>query len=224
MNVEFISTTQPAPHLVDRGIKTAEDLIVYTARVSSPQNQETMSTAPRLLKYCLDKGHWSVFQMADMTVEIETSVAISLQILRHWSMVMADHGLDVQQFSQRYASVDAFESYAARRQDTTNRQNSVDDLSDPTKEWFNWAQESVWEYSKHLYDDAIDAGIAKECARFLLPLNTRTRFYLKGSCRSWIHYLRARTYIGAQKEHRDIAEAAKSIFNNVFPNVGEVAW
>jgi len=204
MEVKLISVTQPVEDI------SPEGLIAYCARVSSP-NQENPNYA-KLLKYCADHGHWSIFEMADMTVEITTTRAIAAQILRHRSF-------NFQEFSQRYAAAFGYEPTPARRQDEKNRQNSIDDLSNTAKTWFLDAQEEVWKRSKYLYDQAIANGVAKECARMLLPLNTKTRLYMKGSVRSWIHYFQVRCDPATQKEHRDIALAAREIFCEQFPTV-----
>ena len=205
MNVRFVSCS------VGEDGKSAEELIVYTARVSSPQNQENMDTAPRLLAYLIKHKHWSPFSMADLTVEIETSRAIAAQILRHKSF-------DFQELSQRYSEVTEFETYEARSQDSKNRQNSIDDLSHETKEWFRGEQEVTFKVQMEVYQNALRKGVAKECARFLLPLSTRTKLYMKGSCRSFIHYLQVRTDASTQLEHREIALAIKEIFIQQFPN------
>lgn len=209
MKVRLISVSQPVGMHENA---TAEDLMVYTARVSSPQNQANLNTGPRLLRYCIRNGHWSVFEQADMTLEIETSRAISAQILRHRSF-------SFQEFSQRYAEATGFEMYEARRQDLKNRQNSTDDLPKETKEWFQAAQVSIQEHAKELYERALEKGIAKECARFLLPMSATTRVYMKGSVRSWIHYIQVRADPSTQKEHREIAEEALRIMKNQFPMV-----
>ncbi len=209
MQVKLISVTQP----VDPNI-SPEQLIVYTARVSSPQNQANLDTAPRLLRYCIKNSHWSVFSMTDLTLEIDTSRGISAQILRHKSF-------DFQEFSQRYAEAFGFEIYEARRQDDKNRQNSTDDLSAETKAWFLAAQNKINGEATALYKEALSLGIAKECARFLLPMSVSTRIYIKGSIRSWIHYFQVRRGNGTQKEHKDIAEAAWLVFKAQFPNIAE---
>jgi len=227
MRVEFVSKTVPAPRLIAKGINNADDLMVYQARVSSPQNQVDTLTAPRLLNYCLKHGHWSVFDMADMTVEVETSRAISAQVVRHWSF----DGIEVvgdfrfQEFSQRYAKVLDFETYEARAPHPKNRQASVDTLSAETKGWFASAQNAVNARAAELYDQAIEKGIAKECARFLLPMSAKTTFFMKGTARSWIHYLTQRsTAAGAQKEHVEIADIIRSIFKTEFPVTFEGAF
>jgi thymidylate synthase (FAD) len=175
----------------------AEKTMAYLARVSSP-NQDNPEYA-RLLAYCMRHGHWSVFEMADMTVEIETSRAIAAQLLRHKSF-------SFQEFSQRYAvAPEEFELVPARSQDPRNRQASLDDLDQHTKQWFLAAQNTLFDQAYDLYTQALSKGIAKECARNLLPMGTRTRLYMKGSIRSYIHYLTIRCAAGTQPEHRAIA-------------------
>jgi thymidylate synthase (FAD) len=226
MNVQHVSTTLPARRLQAQGILTGDQLIVYEARVSSPPKQTETLTAPRLLHYCLRKGHWSVFDMADMTVEVDTCRAISAQAVRHWSF----DGIEVtpefrfQEFSQRYAEVQSFETWEARRQDDKNRQSSNDDLPEDVKTWFLQAQRAVQTSALMNYEKALEKGIAKECARILLPMSAATRFYMKGTARSWIHYLRARRAPEAQKEHRDVANAIGAIFTAEFPTVSEAAF
>ncbi len=187
----------------------AEKTIGYCARVSNPKNQDNPEVS-KLLSYCIKHGHWSIFEMANMVVEIETTRGIAAQILRHRSF-------SFQEFSQRYAQALGFEYNPPRRQDKKNRQNSLDDLSTDTIEWYRQAIVSVHEKGQHLYQMALDKGIAKECARFLLPLSTRTRMYMNGTIRSWIHYIKLRTDPSTQKEHRDIAETIKDIFDTQFP-------
>ena len=192
----------------------AEKTMLYCARVSNPANQNSENT--KLLDYCIKHGHWSVFEMADMIVEIETSRAIAAQILRHRSF-------NFQEFSQRYAEVadDAVEIYQARRQDNKNRQNSIDDMPESTKKWFEKAQKTLWDKSIKYYNTALEAGIAKEQARFLLPLNTKTKLYMKGNIRSWIHYLDLRCGNGTQLEHKAIADSIKDIFCQQFPIIAK---
>lgn len=193
----------------------AERLMAYCARVSS-SNQDNPDLA--LLKYCITHGHWSVFEMASMCVEITTSRGIAPQILRHRSF-------SFQEFSQRYAKPSDFVLYDARRQDSKNRQNSIDDLSEETKDWFIAAQKNAWDTSATLYARAIEKGIAKECARFLLPMSTETKLYMHGTVRSWIHYLQLRTTPGTQKEHRDIALQIQWLFSQEFPVTAEaLGW
>lgn len=190
----------------------AEKTIMYCARVSNPKNQDSEKSG--LLKYCLDHGHYSIFEMANMVIEIQTSRAISAQIIRHRSF-------SFQEFSQRYAEATEFEVYPARRQDQKNRQNSIDDMDDDTKKWFLEVQNKVNGEALGLYNKAISKGIAKEQARFLLPLSTSTKLYMNGTLRSWIHYITTRTEAGTQKEHLEIAESIKQIFCKEFPIIAE---
>lgn len=207
MNVRLIAVTNPLVEIQNEKLNP-EGLIAYCARVSSP-HQENLDYE-KLLAYCIKNRHWSIFEMVDMTIEIITSRAISPQILRHRSFVF-------QEFSQRYTKVQSFETYAPRRQDAKNRQHSIDDLDVSTVEWFAEAQEEIRALSEKKYNDALEKGIARECARMLLPLNTQTKLYMKGSVRSWIHYIEVRTDPSTQKEHRDIAEAVRTIFIDRFP-------
>ena len=194
----------------------AEQLIGYCARVSS-DNQSNPEVA-RLLRYCIDHGHWSVFEQAYMTIEIETSRAISMQILRHKSF-------DFQQHSQRYAAVQTFEPVRARRQAEKNRQSSVDDLSDTDRDWWDATYNEVTSSALKLYNEALSRGIAKECARFLLPESSSTKMYMTGNIRSWIHYIQLRTKEDTQLEHREIAEACKAIFVKELPIISEaLGW
>jgi thymidylate synthase (FAD) len=211
MQVKHISTTKPEIE-IDGQPLTPEGLIAYIARVSSP-NQENPDYA-QLLRYCIREKHWSIFEMVDMTVEIITTRAIAAQILRHRSFCFSE-------FSQRYAEAMGYESYDARSQDEKNRQNSIDDLGEDEKDWFWDAQHEIWLRGHDKYKEALARGIAKECARMLLPLNTVTRMYMKGSVRSWIHYFDVRCHPATQKEHRDIALAAKEIFISQFPTVSQ---
>lgn len=214
-NVKLVSLTQP----MVEGIRTAEELIVYTARVSNPNNQLNNATAAKLIKFLIDNKHYSPLEQADLGVEIETSRGIAPQILRHWSF-------SFQEFSQRYAEVQEHVVYPARRQDKKNRQNSVDDMEDHDKKWFEFAQNAVWDYSYALYKDALSRGIAKEQARFLLPLNTKTKIYMKGNLRDWVFYLLLRSSNGTQREHMEIAQAIiDEIFVSHFPIISEaLGW
>lgn len=191
----------------------AEKLISYIARVSSPANQ-TNPDYVKLLRYCLKEGHFSVFEMADLTVEIECSRFISAQLLRHKSFSFSE-------FSQRYSKVHGFEVYEARRQDKKNRQNSIDDMSEENKNWFEDAQMKSIQVSNELYNEALNRGVAKELARALLPMSTQTRLYMKGSARSWIHFLQLRTGNGTQLETQEIAQAIQKIFIKEFPVISE---
>ena len=207
MQVRLIAVTAPLIQ-VDNQTLTPEGLIAYCARVSSP-HQETLDYQ-KLLAYCIEHKHWSIFEMVDMSVEIITSRAISPQILRHKSV-------QFQEFSQRYARAQEIERYQPRRQDSKNRQNSLDDLDDATKLWFAEAQERMASTALDQYNQALEKGIAKECARVLLPLATQTKLYMKGSVRSWIHYLEVRSDSSTQQEHREIALEIKKIFISQFP-------
>lgn len=214
-NVKLVAVTQGAEELIG---KTAQEVIAYVARVSNPSNQMNFETGHRLLKYCITNQHWSPFEHASATLEIKTSRGIAAQILRHRSFTF-------QEFSQRYSQAADFVKYKARRQDTKNKQNSIDDMSDYDQAWFEVAQDGVWAKAKQLYDEAIARGIAKEQARFLLPLNTATTLYMTGSVRSWIHYIELRASNGTQKEHADIAIKARSIMTEQFPDIAKaMGW
>tara|TARA_B100001250_G_scaffold347783_1_gene318195 strand:+ start:588 stop:1220 length:633 start_codon:yes stop_codon:yes gene_type:complete len=194
----------------------AEKTIAYVARVSNPNNQDNENYAG-LLKYCIKHQHWSIFEQASMTLEIETTRGIAAQILRHRSFTF-------QEFSQRYAestSLGDIELPELRRQDTKNRQNSTDDLDPETVDKFNRQMITLFSSSKALYESMLKQGVAKECARFVLPLATPTRIYMTGSIRSWIHYINLRSANGTQKEHMLIAEACKKIFIEQYPTVSE---
>ena len=194
----------------------AEQLMAYIARVSNPSNQDNEKYAG-LLKYCIKHNHWSVFEQSTMTLEIETTRAIAAQILRHRSFTF-------QEFSQRYASsndLGDIDLPELRRQDTKNRQNSTDDLDPEMVETLNRQMITLFSSAKSLYTQMLDAGVAKECARMVLPLCTPTRIYMTGSCRSWIHYINLRSAHGTQKEHMEIAEACRKVFTKQFPAVSE---
>ena len=194
----------------------AEQLMAYIARVSNPSNQDNEKYAG-LLKYCIKHNHWSVFEQSTMTLEIETTRAIAAQILRHRSFTF-------QEFSQRYASsndLGDIDLPELRRQDTKNRQNSIDDLDPEMVDKLNRQMITLFSSAKSLYTQMLDAGVAKECARMVLPLCTPTRIYMTGSCRSWIHYINLRSAHGTQKEHMVIAEACREVFIEQFPSVSE---
>jgi thymidylate synthase (FAD) len=210
-SVKLVAITEGTEELINRN---AQEIISYVARVSNPNNQLNFDTSSKLIRYCIANNHWSVFEHAYVTVEIKTSRAIGTQILRHRSFTF-------QEFSQRYSVAMDVVPYQARRQDSKNRQNSVDDMSQEDKDWFIDAQAQVWGQSKNLYDEALRRGIAKEQARFLLPLNTATTLYMTGSVRSWIHYIQLRAGHGTQKEHMDIAVQCKSIISQRFPDVAK---
>jgi len=199
----------------------AEKTMAYIARVSNPANQENPNYA-KLLKYCIDHNHWSVFEQSTMTLEIETNRGIAAQILRHRSFTY-------QEFSQRYADATLLTEEIPvpelRKQDTKNRQNSTDDLDPELKRSFERRTKHLFADIMDLYDDMLAAGVAKESARFVLPLAVPTRIYMTGSCRSWIHYINLRSANGTQKEHMDIANAAKKVFICQFPSVAEaLGW
>lgn len=190
----------------------AEKLIAFMARVSS--SNQNNPKFEKLIKYLIDQKHWSPFQMINLTVQITTSRAIAQQILRHRSF-------NFQEFSQRYAKVQEFETYPARRQDLKNRQNSIDDLDEKTKRWFNISQKQLQTESIERYKTALEKGIAKEQARFLLPLSTQTKLYMNGTVRDWIHYLNLRTGNGTQKEHQLIAKEIQKIFIKKLPVISK---
>ena len=194
----------------------AEKIIGYCARASAPKNQLNFDTSAKLIAYCIKNQHWSVFETASLTLQIKTSRAIGTQILRHRSFTF-------QEFSQRYAAVDSsgVVLYAARRQDDKNRQNSVDDLGEEVKKEWNDRQLENWKQSFAHYTWALDNGIAKECARFVLPLGTSTTLYMSGTLRSWIHYCELRCSNGTQREHSDIAIECKNIFVQLFPDTAK---
>ena len=196
----------------------AEKTMGYVARVSNPNNQENPKVAG-LLKYCVNHQHWSVFEQAFMTLEIETTRGLAAQCLRHRSFTY-------QEFSQRYADssllADEIPMIDLRRQDTKNRQNSIDDIDPFVKQEFEIKIKKHFEEGMKLYKEMLELNIAKECSRFVLPLATPTRIYMSGSCRSWIHYIQLRSANGTQKEHMDIAEECKKIFVEQFPTVSEL--
>ncbi len=198
----------------------AEKMMGYIARVSNPKNQDNPEVAG-LLKYCIKHGHWSVFEQAYMTVEIETTRGLAAQILRHRSFTF-------QEFSQRYANTNDLGDIPLpelRRQDLKNRQNSIDDIPEKTQKDLELNIKKHFYAAKDLYNELIRQGIAKECARFVLPLATPTKLYMTGSCRSWVHYIELRSGHGTQKEHMDIANDCKEVFSQEFPIVSEaLGW
>ncbi len=206
MNVKFVSITPDA-----------EKMMAYIARVSNPSNQQNEKYAG-LLKYCIKHNHWSVFEQSSMTLEIETTRGLAAQILRHRSFTF-------QEFSQRYADTKLLDTQIPvpdlRSQDLKNRQNSNDDIPQEKKEEYQALIARHFEDSMNLYNSLLENGVAKECARFVLPLATPTRLYMTGSCRSWIHYINLRSAHGTQKEHMDVVAKARSIFTEQFPSVSE---
>ena len=209
MNVKLVSVTPDA-----------EKTMAFIARVSNPNNPENENYAG-LLKYCIKHNHWSVFEQATMTLEIETTRAIAAQILRHRSFTF-------QEFSQRYADTQLLETIELpelRRQDSKNRQNSIDDLDPKVVDTLNRQMNTLFSSAFALYNQMLEDGVAKECARMVLPLCTPTKIYMTGSCRSWVHYINLRSAHGTQKEHMDIAKECACIFAGQFPAVSEaLGW
>jgi thymidylate synthase (FAD) len=218
--VRLVSITNPSElvKFTEKGKTTkvtSEELIVYIARVSNPNNQMNMETAPKLINYLIKHKHWSPFEFVDMTVDIVTRRSIAAQILRHKSF-------SFQEFSQRYSTATEIQPIELRRQGKTNRQSSEELVQDDSLELD--IQQHI-SNSKMLYDKLINSGVSRETARDVLPLATETTMYMKGSVRSWIHYLELRCSPDTQKEHREIAEGIKTIFVNQFPNISEaLGW
>jgi thymidylate synthase (FAD) len=221
MRVRLVSVTSPE---LEKEM-TPEEFMVYIARVSNPSNQLNVDTAPKLIKYLIKHKHWSPFEFVDMTVEIVTRRSIAAQILRHKSF-------SFQEFSQRYSSATNVESIELRKQADKNRQSSAeqfdpiifktsDDNFDDNTQHASKAVSEFLQASMNLYTELIDAGVAREVARDILPLATETTMYMKGSVRSWIHYLELRTSEDTQKEHREIANSIKNIFCDQFPHIAE---
>lgn len=209
MQVELVSITEPKINSV---ITNAEELIVYCARVSNPSNQLNVQTSPKLIKYLIDHKHWSPFEMCNLTVKIETSRAIAAQILRHRSF-------SFQEFSQRYSVATELETIELRKQGKTNRQVGDEPVDIGTYVELKEEIDKAQHHCIDLYNKLIAKGIAKECARMVLPLNTKTVIFMSGTIRSWIHYLEIRTKEDTQKEHRQIALAIQKIFVQNFPNI-----
>lgn len=209
MSVKLISITPDS-----------EKTIAYCARVSNQKNQNNENYS-KLLKYCIDNGHWSIFEMANMVLEINTTRGIAAQILRHRSF-------SFQEFSQRYADANdlgEIEIPNLRTQDNKNRQNSIENLEKYDIMYWNKKIDNVFKQSIELYNLMIDSGIAKECARFVLPLATPTKLYMNGTIRSWIHYINLRSAHGTQKEHMEISNQCKKIFINQLPTISEaLGW
>ena len=192
-----------------------DDLVAYMARVSNPDNQNNTETSARLIKYLIKHKHWSPFEMVNMCVEINTTRSIAAQILRHRSF-------SFQEFSQRYAGVTQKpETLVVRRQDSKNRQSSIDDVDAYTTQDFQIKAQQVYDLSYSLYNEMLEAGIAKECAREVLPLSAPTKLYMNGTLRSWIHYCDLRCGNGTQKEHRDIADECRLLIEQCFPLVSQ---
>ena len=195
----------------------AEDLLTKMARVSNPTNEDNMATAPKLLRYLIDHQHWSPFEMCSLCIKIDTERDISAQILRHRSF-------SFQEFSTRYAEAQPLTVPDLRKQDLKNRQNSTNDLDFNTQEYYDEQIRNQYADIKELYDQMIADGVAKECARRILPLSTQTTLYMHGTLRSWIHYINVRASKETQLEHRLIAEGCKQIFIEQFPVIGEAAF
>ena len=194
----------------------AEKTMAHIARVSNPNNQDNPNYSG-LLRYCIKHNHWSVFEQSSMTLEIETTRAIAAQVLRHRSFTF-------QEFSQRYADsnlLGTIELPELRKQDKKNRQNSTDDLDPKLVDTLNRQMNTLFSSALSLYNQMLEDGVAKECARMVLPLCTPTRIYMTGSCRSWIHYINLRSAHGTQKEHMQIAEACRKVFTEQYPAVSE---
>ena len=212
-DVNLLSTTSGAGELEGKG---PQDVISYVARVSNPHNQQNYRTAAGLLKYCIIHNHWSIFETASMTLEINTNRGIAAQILRHRSFCF-------QEFSQRYADTKLLDQNIPlpdlRKQDVKNRQNSTNDLPPGMVSDYQQKIEKHFAEGMALYNNLLDNGVAKECARFVLPLSTPTRIYMTGSCRSWVHYIHLRSATGTQQEHMDMAHQCKDVFVEVFPDV-----
>jgi thymidylate synthase (FAD) len=213
--VKLIATTAGAGILEG---KSPQEVITYVARVSNPGNQTKFDTASGLLRYCINQKHWSIFETASMTLEINTTRDISHQIVRHRSFCF-------QEFSQRYADTRTLAEEITvpelRRQDVKNRQNSIDDLPPGLVEDYQERIKKHYEESQFLYNNLLDVGVAKECARKVLPEQCNTRLYMTGSCRSWIHYIGLRSSNGTQREHQIVAQGCYDIFKQVFPDVAE---
>jgi thymidylate synthase (FAD) len=209
-SVKLISLTQGAGELLN---KNAQEIIAFTARVSNPKNQMNFETAPKLLKYLIKHKHWSPFEMISIGMEIITSRGIGPQLLRHT--------FKFQEFSQRYSEVTDFITITPRRQDGKNKQNSIDDLSEENKAWFSGAMAFIENGAQTFYKEALERGVAKECARFMLPLSSATTMYVHGPLRTWIHWCEVRCAESTQLEHREIALSAKKILIENFPDVAE---
>ena len=209
--VKAIGVTVP----VIEDIPDSEGLISYSARVSNPKNQNNFETANKLLAYCARNSHWSIFEMCNVILEIETPRDIARQILRHRSF-------NFQEFSQRYAVAQEFVKRNARLQDQKNRQNSIEAEDDALNAWWEYEQQSLIEHVESVYQEALEKGIAKEVARVILPEgNTMSRMYMNGTIRSWIHYCQLRRGNGTQAEHKDVADKCAKILQEHFPSLAE---
>ena len=214
MKVTLKAITSPSPELQEKGINDAERFMVYCARVSNPANQFNTDTSDRLINYCIKHQHWSIFEQAFCTFEIETSRAVAAQILRHRSFTF-------QEFSQRYSTATLLEPFQLRKQGKTNRQvgDEVFTVQEDPKLFAKI--DKLQEEQINVYNEMIQQGIARESARMVLPLNTQTTLYMSGSCRSFIHYIQLRAKEETQKEHREVALEMKKVFCEVFPNIAK---
>ena len=220
MKVRLISKSTSPETLEFEGMNNAQDIVAYCARVSNPSNQVNTETSERLIRYLVKHQHWSPLEMVNACLEIETTRDIAHQIVRHRSFAF-------QEFSQRYANPeeqgDMFEYSEARLQDTKNRQNSIETSDVELQAWWDAQQKFVTEISKKIYDEALKKGIAKEQARKVLPEGlTKTKLYMNGSLRSWIHYIELRSANGTQKEHMEIAHACAKVIAGIFPLMSEL--
>ena len=219
MNVNLISYSRPTEDFQNLGISDAQELIAYCARVSNPSNQLNTDTSDKLIRYLVRHQHWSPLEMVSACLEITTTRDIARQILRHRSF-------SFQEFSQRYADPTKdldFVLRAARLQDSTNRQNSIETQDIELQNWWNAKQQFLIQYVKETYAEAISKGIAKEQARAILPEgNTVSRLYMNGTLRSWIHFIELRSANGTQKEHQEVAIACAQVISEIFPMAAEL--
>jgi len=219
-SVNLITTTPINMHSIEyiHSTPDGDNLVAYMARVSNPKNQHNTTTAPKLIKYLINHKHWSPFEMVSMCIKINTTRSIAAQILRHRSF-------SFQEFSQRYAQVTSTPSIPdLRRQDTSNRQNSIDDFDPIEKQHFQIQLQQHYDQAMHLYQQMIQAGVAKECAREVLPLSTGTVLYMHGNLRSWLTYADLRSANGTQYEHKIIADQVKVLINKHFPQCYAAMW
>ena len=214
MKVTLKAITSPSPELQEKGINDAERFMVYCARVSNPANQFNTDTSDRLINYCIKHQHWSIFEQAFCTFEIETSRAVAAQILRHRSFTF-------QEFSQRYSTATLLEPFELRKQGKTNRQVGEEVFTVQEDPKLFARIDKLQEEQINVYNEMIQLGIARESARMVLPLNTQTTLYMSGSCRSFIHYIQLRAKEETQKEHREVALEMKKVFCKIFPNIAK---
>jgi len=214
MKVTLKAITNPSPELQEKGINDAERFMVYCARVSNPANQFNTDTSDRLINYCIKHQHWSIFEQAFCTFEIETSRAVAAQILRHRSFTF-------QEFSQRYSTATLLEPFELRKQGKTNRQVGEEVFTAQEDPKLFAKIDKLQEEQINVYNEMIQQGIARESARMVLPLNTQTTLYMSGSCRSFIHYIQLRAKEETQKEHREVALEMKKVFCEIFSNIAK---